>query len=392
MPGRPGGGSRPSGGGMRSSGSGGMGTRSTGSFRPGSSPSKPSGRPKASVTMNTGGLNMGGSGVKPKPKPKPDTRIEHRPTPPPPPPPRHEPRPPRRDYSTPNYGTRPIIQTTVVNTGNTSGTYRGSYVDSRNNDYELTRAREQARRARESERQLRRTCYTIIACVVILAFIFVVVNVTQNNSNPTSTIVRSKLEDTSFTSSCIIDELEFFENVNRAGTQLKPFWQKTGIQPYYITTSYNPFYITDAEREDYVRQWYDDNIDNEWSLVIMYFEEEDPYEIGSMSYAAGHEVDSIMDAEAVSIMWSYFNRYWETDLSMDDMVAKSLNETADVIMHVSTTGKDIVKYIIIAFIVIVIIVAIFSFMIVKRKHEAERAAETERILNASLESLKSGGD
>lgn len=222
----------------------------------------------------------------------------------------------------------------------------------------------------------------LVIAIVLLSMVFS--NITNS---PKSTVNRKKLENpVAYTNNCIVDELGWIENPQKLSKELQGFYKKTGIQPYIVLEDYDSSLTTDAEKEAYANEYYHTQIDNEGTFLYMYFAEPNDSDVGYMAYVNGKSVTSVMDAEAVNIFWNYLDRYWvDENLTMTDVFAKTFEKTADTIMTKSTTGKDIVKYVLILTVVISIGVVIYILRQQKRKLEKERAEETERILNTPLD-------
>lgn len=253
-------------------------------------------------------------------------------------------------------------------------------------------------------RSYRRTYYggsmvgslgSVITAVLILTMIFAFITVfistgssgsLGSSSIPASTRNREKLDSgLPFNSQCIVDELGWFDSVSSAGRKLKPFYDKTGVQPYIVLLKYRPELINDSQKEQYAQDYYEDNIDNEATFLYMYFAEEDQdNEVGFMCYVNGRRVDSVMDEEAIDIFWGYIDRNWETNMSTDQLFADTFEKTADAIMTKTKTAADIAFVLVIGVVIVAVIIAIIAAMNTRRKHERERAEETQRILNTPL--------
>lgn len=217
------------------------------------------------------------------------------------------------------------------------------------------------------------------------AFLF---NSNSSNSQ-SSTIVREKLDTgNSYINDCVIDELGWFDNVSKTESRLKDFWEETGVQPYIILRDYDASLTTDSAKEQWASDYYDENFDTENIFLFVYFAEEDTdNDVGYMAYANGYETSSVMDSEAVEIFWNNIDKYWYTDLSTDDLFVNVFNDTADTIMHVSTTGKDIFKWILIVIVVILIGAFIISLVKQKSQRAKEKAEEDQRILNTPINDI-----
>lgn len=211
-----------------------------------------------------------------------------------------------------------------------------------------------------------------------------------SSGSQASTIQREKLESgNAYMNNCVVDEIGWFDNVSKTESQLKEFWEETGVQPYIILKDYDAALATDAQKEQWTLDYYDANFDTENIFLYVYFAEEDvDTDVGYMCYANGRQTSSVMDSEAVEIFWNNIDKYWYTDLSTDDVFVNAFNDTADTIMRVSTTKEDVTVWGIA--LAIVIIAGIVIIVAIKQKNQRakEKAAEDERILNTPMEELQ----
>ena len=227
-----------------------------------------------------------------------------------------------------------------------------------------------------------------ILTAIFFLFVFLFVFVSSfSNDKQVSTRNREKIENpVAYTNDCVKDEIGYVEDVSALSRNLQNFYNKTGIQPYIYLKAYDASLSTDAEKEEYARDWYDKNIDNEDTFLYIYFEDADPDEVGYMAYVNGKEVTSVMDAEAVSIFWNYIDRYWtDGSLTMVQVFTKTFNSTAKTIMTKSTTGKDLAKKGILFGTVLVGAVAVIVILRMHYKRQKEKAQETIDILNTPLD-------
>lgn len=227
-----------------------------------------------------------------------------------------------------------------------------------------------------------------ILTAIFFLFVFLFVFVSSfSNGKQVSTRNREKIENpVAYTNDCVKDEIGYVEDVSALSRNLQNFYNKTGIQPYIYLKAYDASLSTDAEKEDYAKDWYDKNIDNEDTFLYVYFEDADPDEVGYMAYVNGKEVTSVMDAEAVSIFWNYIDRYWtDGSLTMVQVFTKTFDSTAKTIMTKSTTGKDPAKKGILFGTVLVGAVAVIVILRMHYKRQKEKAQETVEILNTPLD-------
>lgn len=229
---------------------------------------------------------------------------------------------------------------------------------------------------------------TLIACLIVFAVvIFSFFMIASDDSDVTSTINREKIENPiPYDNNCIKDELGYVENTSKLSKNLKNFYNKTGIQPYIYLKSYDETLTSDNQKDNYAQNWYEQNIDNEDTFLFVYYEDQDPNEIGYMAYVNGKQVTSVMDSEAVNIFWNYIDRYWTDDsLSTVEVFTKTFNSTANTIMEKSTTSNDIIKIICIIVGIIIVIGGIIYILRMKFKRDKEKAKETVEILKTPLD-------
>lgn len=226
----------------------------------------------------------------------------------------------------------------------------------------------------------------LTAIFFLIVFLFVFVG-SFSSGKQVSTRNREKIENpVAYTNDCVKDEIGYVEDVSALSRNLQNFYNKTGIQPYIYLKAYDASLSTDAEKEEYAKDWYDKNIDNEDTFLYVYFEDADPDEVGYMAYVNGKEVTSVMDAEAVSIFWNYIDRYWtDGSLTMVQVFTKTFDSTAKTIMTKSTTGKDLAKKGILFGTVLVGAVAVIVILRMHYKRQKEKAQETVEILNTPLD-------
>lgn len=209
---------------------------------------------------------------------------------------------------------------------------------------------------------------------------------------PVSTYQRTPLQGGSYDEDCVRDEIGWIGSSEAAtlGRDLRYFWEKTGVQPYIVLLDYDEELTDEAAQYSYADAYFAEEIDSEDALLLMYFNDApgDAGGWGDWQAVKGHQVDAVMDDEAMTILWAYLDRYWYGDYSEAEVFANTLRDTADRIMQRTTTRADILKWVLIVVLIVVVIVGILLIMRTRRKHKAEENAETERILNTPLEDIE----
>ena len=209
-----------------------------------------------------------------------------------------------------------------------------------------------------------------------------------------STIERTKLDNkNAYINDCVVDEIGYSDRPASLSSGMREFFEDTGVQPYVYFKAYDSSLTSDAAQQAWAEQYYESNFDRTDIFLLVYFANPDVWDFeGYWVYVNGAQSSSIMDAEAMDIFWSYLDRFWSTDMSVDDILVSSFQKTGDVIMKVTTSYKDVLKYVVIFFIVVAVGVIVILLVKEKSRRAKEKAEETERILNTPLERMQSTTD
>lgn len=240
---------------------------------------------------------------------------------------------------------------------------------------------------------------TIIAIFIILMIIVIpTIQKTSVNSSKVSknTTQRVALNGVVSKTDWYEDKIGWITSKNDLITGLEEFYKKTGIQPYVLFVPYSGQYwngnnIIVTKADEYLEEVYKEKFKDEGHFIFAYFQckNDSKSEMdGEFRYLSGYSADTIMDNEAISILWGYFEtNYYNTSLSIEKMISKTFSETAKSIMSKPTNGWDVAKILIIAIVIILIIV--FIYKMIKSKHQREKEKEefTEKILEKPLETF-----
>ena len=223
-----------------------------------------------------------------------------------------------------------------------------------------------------------------VAAVLVLAVLFA----SKGSGVPASSYAREPLAGTAFSTNCVVDELGWVDNEAKTERDMQSFHKKTGVQPYVYLKAYDPELTTEEEKRAYAERFYDANIENEYTFLMVYFAEEDAdHDVGYMAHVTGHEAVSVMDAEATDIFYNYWESNWYSDKSTDAVIVDSFNSTAKRILTKSSTMADGLKWLAVGVVLLIAGGIGIYFLRMKYRREKERAAETEAILHAPLHKL-----
>lgn len=100
--------------------------------------------------------------------------------------------------------------------------------------------------------------------------------------------------------------------------------------------------------------------------------------------AAAGQAKTVIDDEALEILYDYVDTYFYSDYDEDEMFARAFQDAGNRIM-----SKTVSSVIVIVLVIGVVAVLIIVFCILKAvfKRSKEKAAETERILNTPVSSI-----
>lgn len=234
---------------------------------------------------------------------------------------------------------------------------------------------------------------TIITIILIIIAVITACALSSNkNIAPASTTQRTKLTDNyAYVDNCIIDEIGWINNETQLARDLMPFYEQTGCQPFIYLKKYDPKLAGEdheTDREAWTQNYYDTTFaDRQNTVLYVYFCDKNDEGIGEDTLWKGSAASTIMDPEAMEIFWAYLYHNWDTwdRKDNDGMFAATFNNTAERIMTVTTTTKDIAKVGIIAITIAIAVIGVIIITYMIHKREREKAQETIDILNAPLE-------
>ena len=239
---------------------------------------------------------------------------------------------------------------------------------------------------------------SILLSIVVLVMLAVFISALSKGGDGggNSTIQREKISGGAFDNNCVVQDygVDWF-NESKLSSRLKNvFWEKTGVQPYIVLVGYDCY--NGYGTAEWAERWFDNELGGRTdALAYFYFEASNPDDIGVMELQWGNAAGSIMDSEAEDLFWRTHDYYFENGSSDDTVMYGDMFEAfAKKIMRVSTTGKDLTKWALIA----VVVLVVGAFMLVRaaqiRRHKAEEADETVRILEAGKgqQSMGTGDD
>lgn len=177
---------------------------------------------------------------------------------------------------------------------------------------------------------------------------------------------------------------------------LEDFYKDTGIQPYiafipYTSDLWNGDQLDTTKADTFLSDMYEEKFKDEGHFIFAYFACRNDVKSemdGQFRYLSGYSADTIMDSEAISILWGYFETYYyDTSLTTEEMISETFAHTGAAIMSKPTNGWDFAKMAMIVVGVIAVVVAVVVVVKTKAAREKEKEEYTKEILDKPLETF-----
>lgn len=231
---------------------------------------------------------------------------------------------------------------------------------------------------------------TLITAVVLLFIIGVFLYaVTGGGSVAKSTVERERLKPyASFDKSTIDDDAGWIHDKKALLRGMESFYKDTGVQPAISihTDIGGKRYLPDSEIEDFMTDTYDELIGHERGILLLFCEyaDSDWYAY----YMAGEDAQTVMDSEACDILMDYVaDLYTNSSYSDEEYFGAIFEKTGKRIMTVTPTVASRIPMMVGGVVVIALVIGAIAALKAKHKRDAEKAAETERILNSPIDRI-----
>lgn len=231
---------------------------------------------------------------------------------------------------------------------------------------------------------------TLITAVVLLFIIGVFLYaVTGGGSVAKSTVERERLKPyASFDKGAIDDDAGWIHDKKALLRGMESFYKDTGVQPAISihTDIDGERYLSDSEIEDFMTDTYDGLIGHERGLLLLFCEyaDSDWYAY----YMAGEDAQTVMDSESCDILMDYVaDLYTNSSYSDEEYFGAIFEKTGERIMTVTPTVASKIPMMVGGVIAIALVIGAVAALKAKHKRDAEKAAETERILNSPIDRI-----
>lgn len=231
---------------------------------------------------------------------------------------------------------------------------------------------------------------TLITAVVLLFIIGVFLYAaTGGGSVAKSTVERERLKPyASFDKGAIDDDAGWVHDKKALLRGMESFYKDTGVQPAISihTDIGGKRYLPDSEIEDFMTDTYDGLIGHERGILLLFCEyaDSDWYAY----YMAGEDAQTVMDSEACDILMDYVaDLYTNSSYSDEEYFGAIFEKTGKRIMTVTPTVASRIPMMVGGVVVIALVIGAVAALKAKHKRDAEKAAETERILNSPIDRI-----
>lgn len=210
----------------------------------------------------------------------------------------------------------------------------------------------------------------------------------QNSGVVNSTKAREPLQGVVTKTDWYEDQIGWISGEKVLIEGLEDLYKETGIQPYVLLVAYNSDLwnednLNPTKADEYLEKIYDEKFEDEGHFIFAYFQcqNDSKQEMeGEFRYLSGYSADTIMDNEAIDILWGYFEtNYYNTSLTIEEMISNTFSQTANNIMQNSekenSTLPMVLSIILIVILVIVVIYAVVKNKSKKKKDEASKPAD-----------------
>lgn len=232
----------------------------------------------------------------------------------------------------------------------------------------------------------------IVLIIVLVAMFSSLSGAFDSGSITKSTVEREKLSGVAIDDvGYYTDELGWIRSGSTLESGLKEFYDETGVSPYvYITDTLDDGSTTATSQnmESTASGLYDELFDDEGHLLLLFHEHNSDSNYSTW-VITGTAAKTVMDDEAVDILLDYVDsNYYNSSMSEDEMFSDAFADAAGRIMHVTRSPLPVI--IVVGCGVVALFIG-FRWWKAKQIRDREKAAETERILNADIDEIGSVG-
>lgn len=231
----------------------------------------------------------------------------------------------------------------------------------------------------------------LITALIIFMMVAIIIMAagSSGGSVTKSTVEREKLPPyASFDKDTVDDRVNWIHDRKTLQRGMESFFRETGVQPALVICDNinGEKYVPDSVIETFMADAYDSIIGNERGLLLLFCEYEDSDWYAY--YMAGEDAQTVMDSEACDILMDYVHAlYTDSSLSDEEFFAGIFEKTGKRIMEKTPTFASKIPVIVIGLVIITGFFAGLTALKAKHRRDAQKAKETERILNTPIDRI-----
>ena len=195
-----------------------------------------------------------------------------------------------------------------------------------------------------------------------------------------STYAREKLPASAVTETAYYtDEAGWFSNRAQLESGMRSFYRETGVQPYLYLLP-NGAETSVPRLTELAETLYPQLFTDEGHFLLVFCDDGNGgYHCG---YTVGSQAKTVMDGEAIAILADYLDRYYNSDVSDEELFSQAFEKAGTRMMTVTKSPLPVV-----AVCLAVIVVALLVFLSLKKHREQQERERkrTEEILKTPLE-------
>lgn len=238
----------------------------------------------------------------------------------------------------------------------------------------------------------------VVTLVVIMALLIVLFSCVAVTSDSGNTTERTALSGAVKKTDWYRDEIGWVSSKSVLIEGMEHFYNETGVQPFLLLVDYDEklwkdgVLIPDAA-DEYLDKVYESSFKDEAHFVFAYFacknDSRDEMD-GEFRYMQGYSVDTIMDNEALKIFWGFFeDNYYDTSLTLEEMISNTFSSTADSIMSKPTSVWDFAIGLAVVGGIVIVCFCVVKVVKTRAARAKEKEEYTKKILETPLEAFGS---
>lgn len=176
--------------------------------------------------------------------------------------------------------------------------------------------------------------------------------------------VKSEIE---CNTDCVIDDEGWIGDPDKLGKQLKnSFFNVTGVQPFIKVSKFLPYFNAYEEGQAYAEEWYNNNISNQQTFLLMYFPEKDPNQKGVFKFVVGEKLQGVITEDFIEEMSGLLEDNWLESSDVDEMLLNIYKHMGKWLIKGSPSSLDVNKRVLTISVGVTLVIALLSGLSVKR--------------------------